>query len=139
MRPFIGGGLDDNLGARAYGPALNQLKLGQHGAGGGQLCSRQVDLDVQEQVGIIGAAPRVLQRAIDICGDAVQAAAVKMVGQRGNIDANGGAMVISLCSLSDWQRRQGMRPRPNSGQRAWQGCSEPSARGFGSFCLISLT
>ena len=78
------------LRARAHGAASDQLQVGQHGAGGGQLCGRQANLQVREQVRAIGPDPALAQRGFNDLGRHAGAAAVEMRGQRGEVDADGG-------------------------------------------------
>lgn len=55
--PCLGLGVDGDLRAGAHGEASVQLQIEQHGAGGSQLCGRQVDLQVREEVRAGGPIP----------------------------------------------------------------------------------
>ena len=68
----------------------DQLPVGQHGAGSRQLRGRQVDLEMRKQVRGFGLDLALAQRGLNGLCHRIGAAAVEMVGQRGDVDADGG-------------------------------------------------
>ena len=88
--PCLGLGVDGDLRAGARGEASVQLQIDQHGAGGGQLCGRQVDLHVREEVRAVGLDPILAECCLDGLGHEIGAAAVDVFRQRVDVDAYDG-------------------------------------------------
>jgi len=91
------------------------LQISQHGAGSGQSRGRQFDLKVREQVPAVGLDPCFLQRLFDAGGDAVQAAAVQMVRQLGDVGADGGYGRRSILSAGSGGGQHGLGTGDASG------------------------
>ena len=88
--PCLWLGVDGDLSMGAHGDASDELQIDQHGAGGSQLCGRQVDLQVREEVRAVCLDPILAECCLDGLGHEIGAAAVDVFRQRVDVDAYDG-------------------------------------------------